>query len=184
MLKKLIDSLFKYNPLRDMEIELPDPNFVKLVRYCRKRHDSKTIFNASFSHALVLAKNLLDCAKETGEPVRIVSGNLEKDFYEGLTEKIKELQDVEVIVLNPGSKISENSFVQELKKKEAKGESVKVIQASKDMSSKLPHFILVGKNKFRVETDHEHAKALACFNNSEVGGILSQAFIDFKEKLS
>ena len=43
---------------------------------------------------------------------------------------------------------------------------------------KIPHFILVGLDRFRVETNHKQTKAIACFKNTTIGNILNNQFED------
>ena len=44
------------------------------------------------------------------------------------------------------------------------------------------HFFLVGDSSYRYETNHEKVKAVANFNNKDMGKILSMIFSDKQKK--
>ena len=46
-----------------------------------------------------------------------------------------------------------------------------------------PHFIVVGRNRFRLETDHKKSKAVASFNNASVGAYLYDLFDKIVEEI-
>ena len=152
--------------------------FTKLVERCRKNQDSRLIENAAWSHAQTLFVNLIQAAFERSrvEPIRIVTGSLNKDFY--ASDKIidaiatylsKEGANIEVVVLNSDADLTDHPFVEAVKNS-GKG-SVIVADANAPLQQ-VPHFIVVGDRRFRLETDHGQTKAIACFNNKEIGAYL------------
>jgi len=158
----------------------PD-KFETLVVECREKNLPITIHNASKRHALTLFKNLFQAAIVNTEPVKIVSGNLDDDFYNDLDEDLKKCLDkdisVEVFALNHRD-LQSNKFAQTL----ITHKNGTFNQFPIDEKVQSPHFILVGENKYRAETDHVQAKAIASFNNSSVGETLSQLFSELKEQ--
>lgn len=153
---------------------MPTSDFSKLIKDCRSKKLDRLIYNASEDHAIDLFSNLIDEAKVTGEPVRITSGNLRRDFYGSLLEPIQKAMDngvtVQLAVLDPTTDLTDHPFVKLILS--GNGD---VYRATKE-KIKTPHFILVGGNRFRLETDHKQTKAVACFNNSKIGNILNVQF--------
>lgn len=138
---------------------------------------SRLINNASFDHAVELFKALFDEAikDKTLPPIKITSGELRADFYEQLTEDAKNALEkgvkIQLVILKPDTNIEDNQFVNMLRAHE-NGEVYKAINEVKS-----PHFILVGTDRFRLETSHKQTKAVACFENSKIGGILNNQFV-------
>ncbi len=198
MWRVISSILFKSEEKRNMELGPPDREFVELVKHHRRRKSSKPIFNASFSHALVLVKQLLECAVEEGEPIKIISGNFEGDFYKSLdgvfkdvanmklNDNFKGVANMEIIVLNPHYEdtAGKKDYLNELEINTKDNSMVKIIKAKNIKFSDYRHFILVGTNKYRLETDHDSAKATASFNDFEVGTILLKYFENLKSKLT
>ena len=145
-------------------------NFEKLVQRCVDNDENHTIFNASLSHAAILFENLLDVADKKKEDVRIFSGCFEKEFYESLKGKVVKL-------LNSGVKVH---LVSDCEKKDLEeNEFIKTVSDHKNGTIKnlseqkgIPHFILVGDSRYRVELDDSLKTARANFNDSSTGNML------------
>ncbi len=153
--------------------------YEEIVRHYRKTESGEVLENLSPPHAKILFENLLEAAVENGEKVCIYSGTLNKEFYEQLTEAIKDtlqkLQkgDVLVAVAKPHgeNQVGGNSFADAVK---AFGGELK--EGVADLVGKdFPHFILVGDRRYRLEKDDETKEAIACFNDPRLGGLLAQA---------
>lgn len=156
--------------------------FKDIIESCRK--DRKTcdrvIYNASMEHATIALENLFLVAIEDKQPVKMVSGNLNKAFYEKLIDQINEVLKnkcaVDLVVLNHEANLTDNGFANAIKK----SEYGRVSQITDTINA--PHFCLVGDRCFRIETDHSQTKAAICFNNPEVGKFLEKLFKELKEK--
>lgn len=145
-------------------------NFEKKVLDCHKNLKEDIIKNSSKEYALVLFKHLLQVAWEQKEDVKIVSGKLEKDFYNKLVEDVTPLLDsakiqVSVIVLEKVN-LEGNNFANAVR---GKGD---FRMNETEEKFKIPHFILVGSKRFRIETDHDTARADASFNDDVLGEAL------------
>lgn len=147
--------------------------FSKLVKYCRESLSNKLIYNASIEHAKELVKNLIEVAGERKEDIRIVTGHLHKDFYENLCDTIQDTLKkgvkVQLAVLNPDTNLTGHRFSDLIR--DNGGE---VFKAKEEI--KFPHFVLVHDNRYRLETDHEQTKAVACFNDPRIGNFLKRHF--------
>lgn len=152
---------------------MPNQEFLKLVSECRKKQSSLMIHNASYEHAKILFINLLQEASVRKEDVIITSGKLYLDFYNSLideTEKIlKNGVKIRLAVINPEPDLEQHPFVSLLRKYNAT-----IYTATASCS--LPHFILIGDKRFRLETDHEQTKAVASFNNQQIVSVLKSIF--------
>lgn len=160
--------------------------FEKLVSKCQRHKINRDIENSAWVHALTLFKYLLKEAAENSHKVSIVTGSLNNDFYNELYDLSKEYL----------SKLRENNIpISIIILKDNKGElSLKsnkfaefVEEDSKNSISytenvKMPHFILIGNDCYRFETDHEHTKAFANFNDTATGKILENMFINLKDR--
>ncbi len=156
--------------------------FIKLVKKCRTQKLDHMIQNAAREHALVLFNELIESATDDGvvDPIRIVSGHLDDNFYSKLVPLVEKYisnsgSNIEVIVLDPNFDKSANSFAQTVDR--ATNGSLHVL--SEDIYSELKshaHFIIIGNNKFRYETDHDQTKATASFNNASIGGTIMDIF--------
>jgi len=161
-----------------------DKDFTNLVDNCSSKKLDTIIHNASKDHALYLFKKLMQSATPC-EEIRILSGHLNAEFYGGLVEDLRECINknctVSIIVLNATIDIAKNQFAK------LANESGKLIIAPEGYGiniDKHPHFIVVGKRAFRLETDHSQAKAIASFNEPEVAGTLISIFDRLKENLN
>jgi len=150
--------------------------FRKIVEECRKGKKNRIIHNASKSHAYILFKNLIEVAQESNEEVRIVSGCLDLSFYKDLIEVTRSCLDsgVKFTVLVTGCDldIQSNEFAQ-LINGHVKG---KLITNSRELNDNVPHFIIVGDNKYRLELDDELSTAIANFNDPVVADSLIEVF--------
>jgi sugar-specific transcriptional regulator TrmB len=148
-------------------------SFSKAVEECRKKESTRVLQNASIVHAKELFLNLIDEARAKKENVAIVSGELNREFYSQLAETtqkaLSEGIQVSLLVTNPDVRLDQHPFAQTILR--AGGE---VYEATEKLAA--PHFIVVGDKRFRVETDHDQTKAIACFNNSVVGHALRELF--------
>jgi len=160
--------------------------FTELVKDCRKSKSDKIIHNASMSHALILAENLIQMASKSKKDIKILSGNLHEAFYNNLQESMQKALDigcnVSLIVLDSEVNLSNSSFWNTIKK--SNNGYVMQSKLQRSETEKTPHFILVGQESFRLETDHKQTKATACFNNPIIGDSLSTIFDKFKTCLN
>lgn len=149
------------------------PEFSKIIADCRKKESTKIIHNASYEHARELFINLIGEARVRKEDVIVASGNLNPDFYGELVDITKEAikggVQVRVAILNPTTDVKDNPFSAMILK-----EGGVVYKAKNEI--RIPHFILVGDKRFRLEVDHEQSKAIACFNNRGIGEFLKNVF--------
>lgn len=147
--------------------------FAKVVAESRKKESPRMIYNASIDHAKLLFTELIQDAIERKEDIRIVSGELNPTFYGALTDDATRALDkkitIKLIVLNPDIDLTKNPFVSILLNK---GGEVYKAKSKLDM----PHYILVGDKRFRLELDHKQAKAVASFNNEGIGKTLKNNF--------
>lgn len=146
-------------------------DFEKIVETCRRKSLNRDIDNSAWSHALILFKNFFLAAKEVGENVDIVTGNLNPEFYGNLSSYAQECLEaglkVRLIVLEKNTQLTNNPFAKLI----AAHKNGSIYMPNQDNLS-VPHFILVGNNKYRFETDHAQTKAVANFNNPNMGGFL------------
>ncbi len=152
--------------------------FVKKVRQYQEQEVNRAIEHASLSHTVEVLRNLFRLAAKQGEPVRIVTGCLNASFYNELTDELSQYlasdqAAIEIIVLNPEADLYGNEF------------AAAVISSGKGKISQVtkggylathPHFLLVGSRAYRYETDHEQTKAVANFNNPDIGSLLNRLF--------
>ena len=154
-------------------------DFKKLVAYCRKHDRTRTIWNASRDHATVLFEALIEEAVIQREDIKITTGNFDPAFYGLLKESIigamKKGVGVEVIVETPNVDLSGHPLAEAIK---SQGGHVYTSRTKED----FPHFILVGKSSFRMETDHDQTKAMASFDNSIMGSFLLSNFDILKDR--
>ncbi len=102
--------------------------------------------------------------------IKIISNKLSARFYNQLTNKIKPVlknkNTVEVIVESSIDDESNNNFYQQIKKH---------AKVASNFDG-LPNFIVVGNSAFRYETDKNSTKAVANFNDDDMGSFLSSLF--------
>ena len=145
--------------------------FEALVKKCSSKNLDYNIQNASKRHAHILMKYLIDRATEKKEDIRIVTGCLETGFYDALIENLQQFlnqsgKSISVIILDPSADLQGNKF-SDLILKSRKGS----VLITKDRVEH-PHFILVGKSSYRFEIDDRSTKAVANFNDSDIGAFL------------
>lgn len=141
-----------------------------------KKHypnSSESISNGSLEHAKILAKYLFRYAKEKNQDIRIITGVLEKDFYELFSTIIKEILINNKVSIISEKNYQESKFIDEINN--SKNGNIKVISESDNIES-LPHFILVGDCAYRLETDDNLKLATASFNRPGVGMFLLDIF--------
>ncbi|VAW89966.1 hypothetical protein MNBD_GAMMA18-2288 [hydrothermal vent metagenome] len=156
--------------------------FRELVKDCSKNNKNQIIHNADIDHAKDLFSELLSCAIEHRKPVRLVSGSLNDDFYGSLANAAEKIIAAglafEIIVTDSNVDLG-NNRLSNVVKKTNKG---LVLQAKKTLSD-CAHFIVVGKSRWRFETNHEQTKAKANFNDPEIGSMIVHRFDSLKSKL-
>lgn len=143
--------------------------------YDNREKGGQIIHNASRSHAKILFEQLFDSAIESGEDMRIVSGNLDDAFYEVLTTRVKECLDsgvkVSLSIIDKGFNIKGSRFAQAVESHENGS-----VYLTHVVDIKAAHFVTVGDSQYRLEVDHAEAKAIANFNDTSVGKTLMNAF--------
>jgi len=149
--------------------------FSKAVKECREKESPRVLENASIEHAKELFVNLIEEGQSKKEDIAIVSGNLNREFYSQLVPVAKEALktgiNISLLIADPSVDTEGHPFVNVLL--DGGGSVYKARTSLIDTS----HFIVVGEKRFRLETDHAQTKALACFNNAEVGKVLNKAFV-------
>ncbi len=153
--------------------------FVKLIQECRETKSTRLIYNASIEHARDLFVELFKEAEEIEGSVNIVSGFLTEDFYNQFSDTVKRIIakgiPVRLAVLDPEVDLKKHAFATSIK-----DSGGKLFQS--DRKIKTPHYILVGDRGFRLETDHDNAKAVASFNNPEIAKMLNVHFHNFTQQ--
>ena len=139
------------------------------VEQARKTESDEILENLSITHAYVVVHNLFQMAAEKGLDVKIVSGTLNAECYnEELTKLARKILDngnnIEVLyTLQP--KDSEGN----LQKLDKSSPFYKLISEKKcflkHADEDAKHFIIVGDQAFRVETNTHIMKAYLSFNS-------------------
>jgi sugar-specific transcriptional regulator TrmB len=146
-------------------------NYEKWVKKCYNKKLDEEIHNASEANALLLFQTLFDKAIRDKKNIKIISHQLLERFYNKLTDKLQQVIDngntVSVIVESAIDNKDKNKFYQKLDKQYLKITS---------NFEELPNFIVVGDNAFRYETDKNSTKAIANFNNSNMGSFIADLF--------
>ncbi|HIJ23743.1 MAG: hypothetical protein HON68_11010 [Gammaproteobacteria bacterium] len=159
--------------------------YLKIIENARRNEQNLNINNASWEHAQMLFKNLLEVAAEKKEEVRLVSGHLNPDFYDKLTNEMRAVLDsgvpVELVVLDNSDKFKKGDLLS-LVSSHPKGKVI-TAPAGYDLSSH-PHFLLVGDRRYRLETDHASTKAVANFGHPEMGKFLHDIYDNLLIKIS
>jgi translation initiation factor 2B subunit (eIF-2B alpha/beta/delta family) len=154
--------------------------FKQIVEKSRRNESTQVIKNASISHARVLIENLLCEAADRKEDVRIISGCLSKDFYNNLVSVLENALEkgvsVRTVVLNGRDRLAGNLFAEMIEQHD--NGTLTVLDLDVDVA---PHFIVVGNKRYRLETHDGHAKAIACFNDEQLGGLLSNIYSQYEE---
>lgn len=156
-------------------------SFEDKVDYCRKNDTNDLIDNAAWDHALYLFKSLLSVAAEQKEDVRIISGHLRSDFYGALSKEIeaciKSGSNINVYVLKDDLIIADHVFAKQVH--DYKNGNVTIL--SDKNNAGIPHMLLIGDEgkRFRLETDHAQTKAVASFNNKNMGKMLLNIYDEF-----
>lgn len=152
-------------------------NYEAWVEECYQKKLDQEIDNADRNHALFLFKRLLDKAVRDGEDVKIISHQLFADFYEKLIDRVQAVIDkgnkVDIIVETNVD--SSNAFYTKFEK---------FITSAHLSFDELPNLIVVGDHAYRYETDKDSIKAVANFNDPEMGKFIKNLFTNIKAKLS
>lgn len=165
--------------------KLNKSEFELKVDRCRKGNSPELISNAAWSHAVYLFKSLLEVAADKKEDVRLITGSLNDDFYSSLQEPLKKCMDadvnIDVIILDGSASLNNNTFASIIKRYPHGS----LEQAPDGYSLGAAHMLLVGDDaaRFRLETDHAQTKAVASFNNAEMGKTLLTVFADIKSTI-
>lgn len=160
--------------------------FKDLVRMCRLKKINRKIFNASQDHALILFRELLNEAVSEKHDVRIVTGHMGELFYGQLEQEFEKCLEsdinIKIVVLNPNRNYEVDPIVEKIR---AKNKNWFIIQSvtDKKVGDQFPHYILVGNKCYRLETDHNQAKAVANFNNPNIGTFLLNNFNNLEKVL-
>jgi len=156
-------------------------NFTALVEHAREKKLDKFIENSSCEHAKTLFENLLLSSTKEDE-IKIVSGSLNENFYTSLLKVFQGavFKKLDIRILNPLVTSENNNFILKLKTLNSPNVSIKIVDAKSDRSDWFSHFILVGDNRFRVETDHSRIEAVANFNNHSSGNRIKELFHDIE----
>ncbi|MDQ6950809.1 MAG: hypothetical protein Q9M26_04010 [Mariprofundales bacterium] len=153
-------------------------NFEKLVEKCRKDEKYFVIHNASRAHARILFQNLLIESAEKHEDVCLLSGKLDAKFYDDLLPDVtKALQagvKVRVLIAENDSKAPPSQRFIDAVCQFENG----TVRTNTDLSSNIPHFIVVGDHKYRLELDDDASRAVANFRDEMVGQRLVSGFND------
>jgi sugar-specific transcriptional regulator TrmB len=154
-------------------------NYEKWVKKCYDKELNQEIDNANREHALFLFESLLDKASRDGEDVKIISHQLFASFYKKLITKVQKIIDngnkVEIIVESDIENGDDNIFYSKFKK---------IILKASSSFDELPNFIVVGDNAYRYETNKDSIKAIANFNDPEMGKFISRLFTNIKVKIT
>jgi len=153
--------------------------FEKLVESCRRKDRPTLINNAAWDHALFLFYNMLDLAIEREASVRLITGSMNEAFFgdKGIIDRIQRLIDKRIpihvlVVNNPSFSVDDNSCAKMINNYEQGF----VLVAPNPVP--VPHMLLIGDDAkcFRYETDHEQTKAVASFNNAEMGSSMNSLY--------
>lgn len=155
--------------------------FQDLVNMCYKTRSPRLISNMSFAHAHVLIEKLFRLARDRKQDVRIITGSLNDEFYsEHASDVTNFLSDgagkLEVIVVDPRWNATNNRFAKAAV--DGKGTLLKVRQRTSMVG--VPHFLLVGKEAFRVERDPEQVQAVASFFSPDFAAFLHNIFTELR----
>ena len=146
------------------------------VRRARKKSTSERIDNYSASHAIFLLENLMESAIDDQKEIKIVCGVLRDDLYDPLVPTLKKCLvhgiKVSLIVLDSYKEVSTSAFGKTL----LDSEHGTVSQAKEQLFEGIPHYFLVGTDRFRVVIKHEGSKGVGCFNCESAGEILENLF--------
>lgn len=143
----------------------------RVERYYPNSDDN--ISNGSIEHAKVLVAYLFRYAIEKGQDVRMVTGHLEKTFYELFTPLIENILKHNKVSIISERNYDSSSFSDAIISAD-KGE-IKIIGENNNIKHP-PHFILVGEQSYRLETDDNLKLATASFNDPNIGKYLLGVF--------
>ena len=136
-----------------------------------RRHYSNSnehISNGSIGNAKVLVNYLFRYSLEKKQDVKIITGSLKEELYSPFTNLIKEILEKNEVKVISETGYKTNGFFNKIKNS--------INGDIKILNKKLPHFSLVGKRAYRLETNDEIKLAIGSFNRSPVGEHLSEIF--------
>jgi hypothetical protein len=139
--------------------------YAERVEAYRKGKSTYILQNNSIEHATIVIRNLLIFAGEHKLPVRLLSGELFPEVYDGLvpeaSDAIRQGCDIRVITMCGASDLAHNKFYHAV----IAGRSKDAVLTLGEPVESRQHFMLVGDKAYRVEDDHNTKRAYACFND-------------------
>lgn len=150
--------------------------YEEIVEEARKSNSSRVITNNAPSHAKILIKSLLTSARKNSENVKIISGAFYKGVYDDdvandFEETLKDGVIFDVIISDADENdLAENPVYNVLKKNGAR------VRLAKGVFEHIPHFVLVGSSRYRLEADPSKISAIASFNDSDTGEAIDGLF--------
>ena len=159
-------------------------SYVQIVEKARKTNSSRILTNAAPSHANVLIKNLLIAARSAKEDVKIVTGEFSAEVYdETISNEVSATLDsgrsFDVIITDAFEADMAGNPVYDILEaaRAADGNEERVkIQFAGEAFSKISHFVLVGENKYRLESDPTTISTIASFNDPNTGKLINGLF--------
>lgn len=168
-------------------------NYYKLIEDCAENKKDLIISNGLAEHAVYLMTAMFRYAKNH---IRLFSGELPDEVRrESQTIKIYSNEELLMaaenflrmegsrldILVQEGENFESRIFIQTLKKKHEEGVikgsvNLKISEALCGISS---HFMVIDNSGYRLETDHNHTKAVANFGDSNTARKLGEIFNTF-----
>ena len=147
--------------------------FENVVTQARKSKSSKVLTNRSISHARHVIREMLEFGLEHEETVNIVSGSLNDECYSTISDIVPKFNDKEILIHVwvtdvPAENIT-NSFTNAIRESDTA-----TLNDFPNTSKIAPHFVVVGEQAYRLETDHKSAKAILCFNDPSLAATLKR----------
>jgi len=182
--------------------------FKSVTNTCMKEMSGQRIYNHNSIDAWYLFKKILTYAKKKGKPVTLFTGRMRADFYNSLTDELKNLiakkvpvraylteikQEYRQQFLHGGKsdegQFQPNKFAQLLDDAIAKcSDSYQLTFLNPDIYMGIPHVIYAGDRGevFRLEKDPETHEAVAAFGpmTSPVGKRVAEAFDRYIQQIS
>jgi len=156
-------------------------DLMKLIEYRKAVKKAKElkieIKNPSIEHAGILMDELLTHAIENKLDIKLVSGRLEKNFYDSLMPKFEDAVKagckVDVLVGCGESSKIENKALYKLLNNPGRASAHYIEDKS------IIHFMLAGDSAYRVEINKEYKTAIGHFDNTTIGEVLSKKFEEY-----
>lgn len=187
------ESDTEVSEMRSKELTSVEPTFREYVDKAKRNKHDWNIPHACMYEALIVFRALIKIATENvgdGRAIRILSHRYYPKFYDQLSNYISDAMDdgvvVEAIVTSSDIDICNNEFLNAIYDNDL-GHVITVPPDHPVHSPSLrvhsSSFIVVGDSSYRLRAKHGDAKAIANFNNSTIGGLLLQNFLDIKKSL-